>query len=246
MLLNLRQQHLFNDNKGYQRWETTIEEREINPEKLGIIVCDVWDKHWCRGANERLEAMLPSMEKFMTLMRNKGGHIIHAPSDTIDSYDQTPARKRISELSTVLPPEGEKRPDPPLPIDDTGGGCDTNNNWGGLNEKVWTSQHSSINIDQKRDVVSDRGEEIYSYICRMGISRILIMGVHTNMCILHRSFGIKQMVNWGVDISLVRDLTDAMYSPAQSPYVSHKRGTELVVDYIEKFWCSTLLGSEIN
>ena len=39
--------------------------------------------------------------------------------------------------------------------------------------------------------------------------------MHTNMCILDRTFSIKQMVRWGVDIALVRDLTDAMYNPAR-------------------------------
>jgi len=69
------------------------------------------------------------------------------------------------------------------------------------------------------------------------------MGVHTNMCVLNRSFGIKQMIKWGVEIALVRDLTDTMYNPARAPYVSHAEGTRLVVEYIEKFWCPTI-GSE--
>jgi hypothetical protein len=47
------------------------------------------------------------------------------------------------------------------------------------------------------------------------------------------------MVRWGVEICLVRDLTDAMYNPAFSPYVSHDEGTQLVIGYIEKFWCPT-------
>jgi hypothetical protein len=28
---------------------------------------------------------------------------------------------------------------------------------------------------------------------------------------------------------LIRDLTDAMYSPQDAPYVSHEQGTELVI-----------------
>jgi isocitrate/isopropylmalate dehydrogenase len=71
------------------------------------------------------------------------------------------------------------------------------------------------------------------------------MGVHTNCCILHRTFGIKQMVKWGVDMTLVRDLTDGIYSPATPPYVSHDEGTSLVVGYIEKFWCPTVLSDQL-
>jgi hypothetical protein len=60
------------------------------------------------------------------------------------------------------------------------------------------------------------------------------------MCILNRSFAIRQMVGLGFRVALVRDLTDAMYNPAMRPYVSHDEGTRLVVGYIEKFWCPTV------
>jgi hypothetical protein len=66
------------------------------------------------------------------------------------------------------------------------------------------------------------------------------MGVHTNMCILNRSFGIKKMLGRGFKAALVRDLTDAMYNPEQPPYVSHHEGTRLVVEYIEKKYCPTI------
>jgi nicotinamidase-related amidase len=78
-----------------------------------------------------------------------------------------------------------------------------------------------------------------------GIKNLIIMGVHTNMCVLGRSFAIKQMVKWGVNVVLVRDLTDAMYNPAKPPYVSHEEGTRLVVEYIEKFWCPSVLSEDL-
>ena len=72
------------------------------------------------------------------------------------------------------------------------------------------------------------------------------MGVHTNMCILNRSFGIKQLVRWGVPIALVRDLTDAMYNPVRAPYVSHNEGTQLVIGYIERFWCPSITSGDLT
>jgi hypothetical protein len=77
------------------------------------------------------------------------------------------------------------------------------------------------------------------------VSHLIMMGVHTNCCILHRTFGIKQMVRWGVPVFLVRDLTDAMYNPADAPYVSHDEGTQLTLGYIEKFWCPTLVSGHL-
>jgi hypothetical protein len=72
------------------------------------------------------------------------------------------------------------------------------------------------------------------------------MGVHTNMCVLNRSFAIKQMTRWGIRCVLVRDLTDAMYNPKKRPNVTHEEGTELVIGHIEKWWCPTVLSSELR
>jgi len=52
-------------------------------------------------------------------------------------------------------------------------------------------------------------------------------------------------VKWGVNCILVRDLTDAMYNPRRPPYVSHEKGTELVVEYIEKYWCPSILSDDL-
>jgi hypothetical protein len=65
------------------------------------------------------------------------------------------------------------------------------------------------------------------------------------MCVLNRTFAIKQMTKWGIHCVLVRDLTDSMYDPQTSPFVSHDQGTELVIEHIEKYWCPTALSKDI-
>jgi hypothetical protein len=129
---------------------------------------------------------------------------------------------------------------PPLPIDDASGGCDTHDK----QYKAWTRQHPAIPIGPA-DYISDNGPEIYSALQHDGISHLLVMGVHTNMCILNRTFAIKQMTRWGQRCALVRDLTDAMYDPADRPFVAHADGTELVIEHIEKYWCPTLLSADL-
>ncbi len=44
---------------------------------------------------------------------------------------------------------------------------------------------------------------------------------------------------------LARDLTDAMYDPKDAPHVPHSRGTELVVEHIEKYWCPTMTSQDL-
>jgi hypothetical protein len=65
------------------------------------------------------------------------------------------------------------------------------------------------------------------------------------MCVLGRSFAIRQMTRWGLRVALIRDLTDAMYNPAMSPFVTHDEGTQLVVQHIEKYWCPTVLSGDL-
>jgi len=47
-------------------------------------------------------------------------------------------------------------------------------------------------------------------------------------------------------VALSRDLTDAMYNPLKPPYVSHDAGTQLIIGYIEKFWCPTITGDDLT
>ena len=242
LTLNLRSQKLVKNAEGYNVWKSEAVNREVKAAETALVLCDVWDKHWCRGANERLAEMLPQMNQVVKTLREKGVLIVHAPSDTIGFYEGSPARQRVLDAPKAPDPKAMKHDDPPLPIDAGGGGSDTGEKpW----HKAWSRQHAAIEIDQARDAVSDNGRDLYNLYRQRGIKNILIMGVHTNMCVLGRSFAIKQMVRWGFDVALIRDLTDTMYNPARPPYVSHEEGTRLVVEFIEKFWCPTTTSGEV-
>ncbi|MGH3502355.1 MAG: hypothetical protein ACRDQA_15925 [Nocardioidaceae bacterium] len=168
-------------------------------------------------------------------LRDRGFLIVHAPSETMAFYERSKARQKALAAPRIAPPVTQM-PDPPqLPIAiSESEGCDT---IGDTPHAPWRRQHPAIEIDEKRDVVSDSGEELYSVYRARDITDVLILGVHTNMCVLNRPFAIKAMVGWGLRPILVRDLTDAMYDPADPPYVNHDDGTQLVIEYVEKFWC---------
>jgi nicotinamidase-related amidase len=234
--LFLRMQVLSQDDCGYTRWQAIEREVSWSARETALVLCDVWDHHWCRGAVERLEVMLPRMNQVVGMARDAGVQIVHAPSETMDFYADSPARQRIVGVPVVSPPPPLDHDELPLPVDTSQGSSDTGEpDW----YKAWSRQHPAIEVDEEQDVISDDGRELYSFYQARGIQHVLLMGVHTNMCILNRSFSIKQMARWGVEIVLIRDLTDAMYNPAYSPYVSHDEGTQLVIGYIEKFWCPT-------
>ncbi|NLE43134.1 MAG: cysteine hydrolase [Chloroflexi bacterium] len=242
LTLRLRRQELTRDDGGRAVWRTLTGEDVIPARAVGILVCDVWDQHWCRGAEERVDAMAARINELLQAARGRGVLIIHSPSDTMDFYAGNQARERVWEAPRVPLPEEREHIDPPLPIDDSDRGCDTKET---VEYRVWHRQHRAIHIDEDQDFITDEGQQVYSIIIKRNIRRLLYVGVHTNMCILNRGFGIKQMVRWGVPVALVRDLTDAMYNPAKPPYVSHDEGTQLVVGFIEKFWCPSVSSEDL-
>jgi nicotinamidase-related amidase len=247
--LPLRRQRL-GDRDGFATWESVSETVAWPAAETALLLCDVWNHHTCRGAEVRLERLLPRMAEVVASLRQRGALIVHSPSNTMSFYDGTPARQRVLDTPKVEPPPDLPYDDPPQPIDASDGGCDTlpdheHPKYERGMPRPWTRQHAAIEIDQERDVISDHGPDLYAVYQQRGVRHVLLMGVHTNMCILNRTFSIKQLVRWGIDVALIRDLTDTMYNPARPPYVSHDAGTRLVVEYIEKHWCPTVESDEV-
>ncbi len=70
--------------------------------------------------------------------------------------------------------------------------------------------------------------------------------VHTNMCVLGRPFGLRQLASHGKQVALIRDMTDTMYDPRCWPFVIHFSGTDLIVDHIERLVCPTFTSDDIS
>jgi len=218
---------------------------ELDPAKSAIVICDMWDKHWCEGATRRVAEMAPRMNAVVEEARKRGVLIVHAPSSTTGFYEGTPARDRAKNAPHVdMPNEDswkhlDRAVESDLPIDDSDGGCDCWPPCEDVNKNVWTRQIDTIRIDDS-DAISDNGQEVFNVLEQHSRDNVIVMGVHTNMCVLGRPFSIRANVQNGKNVLLMRDLTDTMYNSRMAPFVNHHRGTDLVVEHIEKFWASTI------
>jgi nicotinamidase-related amidase len=227
---------------GHGPWVEAQFEQTLLPQKTAILITDMWDKHWCEGATHRVGLIAQRMEPLLGLARGAGVLIIHAPSETMDFYRNAPGRLLAEKApQATLPPELTFT-EASLPIDDSDEGCDTP---GDKPYKAWSRENEALTI-AAGDVISDQGQEIYNVLQQHHIDTVLFMGVHANMCILNRSFGVRQLSKWGLRCVLVRDLTDAMYNPASRPFVSHAAGTELVIEHIEKYWAPTTTSAALT
>jgi nicotinamidase-related amidase len=206
-----------------------------------IIITDMWDKHWCTDATVRVGEIARKMEPLLERARASGILIIHAPSETMKFYANAPGRELAETAPLSVPPQGPAVHDAPVPVDDHDGGCTSR---GDVRGHPWSRETPLLTI-KPGDVISDKGPEIYNVLRQHHIDTVIFMGVHANICILNRSFGIRQLTQWGIRCLLVRDLTDVMYDSASPPYVSHEAGTELVVEYIERYLAPTLTSAQM-
>lgn len=223
-------------------WTEAHFQGDFSTAQSAIVITDMWDKHWCRGASTRVGEIARRMEPLLNEARAAGVLIIHAPSDTMSYYADAPGRKLAEDAPYAAPPPELDLEKPPLPIDDSDGGCDSPDD---KEHQAWSRETPLLTI-APGDVISDSGKEIYNVLHERGINTVFFMGVHANMCILDRTFGIRQLTRWGLRCVLVRDLTDAMYDSRSRPFVSHAAGTELVIEYIEQHYAPTATSTELT
>ena len=262
--LNLRRRT--ETSAGSGRYHT-LTERDVawDARESAIIVCDMWDAHHCLNAVRRASELAPRMNQVLHAARDRGALIIHAPSSCMAAYAKHPGRQLAKSAPTAgnLPAEIGKwcRNIPAedrgaYPIDQREGGEDDDlvehRQWHdylasiGRNPKApWKSQLAALEIDDAKDAISDSGVEIWNLLEQRGIKNVVLVGVHTNMCVLGRPFGLRQLAKNGKNVVLMRDMTDTMYDPIKWPYVSHFSGTDLIVEHIEKFVCPTVTSGDL-
>ncbi len=241
-----RSQERINSNQS--EYHTVFKPIRWDASKTAVVICDMWDRHWCRGATRRVAEMAPRMNQVVQAARAAGALIIHCPSSCLDSYRGS-ASLRLAEsapvVETAIPLQGwchlDASHESRLPIDDSDGGCDCEPRCPG--GSPWSRQIDVIEI-QDVDAISDNAQAYY-LMKQRGIENVIVMGVHTNMCVLGRPFSIRQMVYQGMNVALMRDMTDTMYNSRMYPFVNHHSGTDLVIKHIERHWCPTITSDQL-
>lgn len=236
------------------------------PEETVVIVCDMWDAHHCLNATRRGAELAPRMDAVLKHARDQGALIIHAPSSCLEFYEDHPARARAEAAPQAANiPEGiekwlywidEREEKAQYPIDHSDGGEDDDPEeheaWAKeLAEKgrdpgtPWIRQTDGLTIDPDKDAITDDGVENWNLLEANGIKNVILVGVHTNMCVLGRPFGLRQLAKNGKNVVLMRDMTDTMYNPKMPPYVTHFRGTDLIIEHVEKYVCPTITSDQL-
>ncbi len=252
--------------RSREQLASTFEKKVWDAEKTAFIVCDMWDYHHSVNAVQRLREFAPRLNEVLAEARRRGATIIHAPSDCMPFYEEHPARQRalaiplddhhspkgITEWCHRIPEEEQAT----YPIDQSDGGEDddleAHARWADYLKSIernpgtpWKRQTEMLTIDDERDFIAAEGDVVWGVLEDKEIKQVVLVGVHTNMCVLGRPFGLRQMKRTGKEVVLMRDMTDVMYDPNDWPYVSHFAGIDLVIEHIERWVCPTVTSDQV-
>lgn len=239
--LNLRSRVEIANGSGV--WEEVYTQERFLVNETAIVIIDMWDTHPCSGSQQRINVLAPKINSVIGRARGNGIQIIHAAMASYDATDFTDSQKMLEYYypSTLEVIQDYEALMPKFPLE---AGCDTDRD----SEWDWspTGGHPMIEVAEE-DVVSgsDHKDRLYNFIQDRGIKNAIVMGVHANVCVPLNEAGIVALLNRGVNAILVRDLTDAYYDPRTPPYVSQEKGTELVVEHIEKYLCPSILSEDL-
>jgi len=240
VMLTQRTQTL--QDTGKIRWSVQEDLVAMEFDETAVIIVDMWNKHWCPSATERVQALGVMVNDTVTQARKAGALIIHAPSDCTAYYKNYPERQWVVALKneSIPPPIPHKWP--AFPINSSDSGCDIP---GYHSYTAWTKETDMIMIYPQDGIIADSSQEIYNVLMAKRIQNVIYVGVDENMCVMTRQFAIPKTLSWGFNALIVRELTDNMYDPTQVPYVEHSVGTALMTAYLEKFWVPSISAFDI-
>jgi len=207
----------------------------VDPARIGIIAVDVWNYHWCKTATMRVDAIVPRLNQALEAARALGMTVMLCPSDVVDNYAGYPQREAVHALPKVPVPKVVEVTCPPVP---DAGGCACGRERCGGNYG-WDGMHPGLRIGE-HDLMPDTQEEVYALCRQRGLTHLVYVGFHTQVCLLGKPMGLRAMKSAGLTCVLARDMTDAHpgYDPARS--FTPDLNTEQVVEHFEKHLAPTI------
>lgn len=214
-------------------------EESIDPRRVGVVVVDPWNFHWCKTATMRVDALIPRINHSLDAARELGMTVMLCPSDVVDNYIGWPQR----EIVLAMP----KRPEPALeaiacPAPPDGGGCACGHDRCRTNYG-WDGMHPDLRIGPD-DLIPDTLQEVWTICQDRELTHLIYVGVHTQVCLLGKPMGLRNLKAAGMQCILARDLTDAHPGYAPERGFTPDLHTAEVVAHFERYLAPTIVMAE--
>jgi len=226
-------------------WKDIVSINKIAPDKTALIICDMWDVYRGEDQSTRSHFLAKKINSVVNIARKRGIKIIHAPCETMNFYKKWKQHESLLKIPSISLPVIKSKentiPEPPL------------KNYNKCLEKYYmcdryplitcdhsfSSQNKLISITDE-DLISDNMQNVYNFLQHKKIEKVFIVGQHFNRCVFNRPIGIKMMVNYGINLVVIRDLVVIWPDYKLSPYLGYDEQYQLFLKWIEKYWCPTI------
>jgi nicotinamidase-related amidase len=211
--------------------EVIVKSTVLETSKTAIVIVDMWNFHWCMTASERVAAMTPRMNSVVDVARKLGMTIVWNPSDVVTAYSGYPQYEKAVGVKQLTAPHIREdikvKFTAPIGKCMCGHGIHCHGNYG------WDAMNPDLKIDE-RDLISSSNDELYSILSERGVTDLIYMGVHTNMCVFGKPGAMSNMWKSGFRCMLARDLNDAMTTYDPDKGYTPDTGTTEINDNLQR------------
>jgi len=211
----------------------------VEPSKIGIVIVDMWNTNDCMTNAQRAAALVPRMNKALDAARHLGMSIIWAPTDVASQYAGTPQRERAVALTRSPLPHIKDFSCPFSVPTVRPGKCMCGPGLACHVHYGWDAMDPNLVIASSDWIVGDP-EELYSIYKQRKLTRLVYMGINTNLCVMNKPEGIAAMTAAGLKCILARDLTDAETSYDPDLAATPDTGTEKDIADVERSGIPTI------
>jgi len=213
----------------------TIRKEKVDAAKVGVVIVDMWNFHWCKTSTARVAALVPRMSVVTETAHRLGMTLFWCPSDVADNYVGTIQHEAAMAVPLHPLPVLKEISCPAAP---DGGGCTCGRERCSVNYG-WDAMHPDLKMHDD-DFMPNDLPTLYSLCVERGITHLIYLGVHTQVCLLGKSIGLLNMSKAGFQCILARDLTDAhgLYDPEKG--MTPDQFTAKVVAHFEKYLAPTI------
>jgi hypothetical protein len=186
---------------------------KLDPRKVGVIVVDPWNYHWCMTWSEQAGGMVPRLNRALAAARKLGMQVFWAPTDVASMYAGVPQRERALAVPYVAVPR-VRACDCPFTV--ASGPCHCGPGHPCLPNYGHDGMPADIDLAESDFIVSGT-QELYSICQQQGLTHLIYTGGAINMCLTGKPEGLKAMHEAGLECLVARDLAEAwtQYDPAR-------------------------------
>jgi len=229
--------HLALQTRDPKTSQVVVKTEDVDSAKVAVVIVDPWNFHWCMTACERVSAMAPRWNRAVECARKLGMPILWAPSDVVGMYSGYPQREQA--LGVQLLPVPNVREMPPARFTAPGGGCMCGPGIGCVLNYGWDGMNPDLVLADD-DLIASSTEEVYSLLKQRGVTHVIYMGLHTNICLFGKPGALKYMVQAGLKCMLARDINDAITSYNPAAGFTPDRGTQQTDEDLERAGVPTI------